>query len=60
MTLTEINGVKFNLPALLRIAEAAKRGAYSGSDRTIIEVFISLVNAVMAERDESGKGAGTP
>lgn len=55
MTLTVINGEKFNLPALLRMAERAKRHTWLGSDRNIIDVFARLVIAVMAERGQSGK-----
>lgn len=50
MKLTTINGEKFNLPAMLKIAERAKHEMWSGSDRNLIEVFERLVKAVMAER----------
>lgn len=53
MTLTELNGQKFNLPALLKVAEQAQRNAYCGSDRNVIGVFVELVKCLIAERSAS-------
>jgi hypothetical protein len=56
--LTEVGGEKFNLSAMLTICRRAKKEVYSGSDRTLIDVYMRLIKAVMREHPGSGPQRG--
>lgn len=47
--LTTINGAKYNVPAILRMIDAEARGAYRGSERTMIELVARLIRDQQAE-----------
>jgi len=48
-SLTDLGAEKFNVPAILRIIDAEAKGAYGGSERTMIELVARLIRAQDAE-----------
>lgn len=47
--LTQIGNEKYNVPAILHMIDAEARGAYGGSERTMIQLVASLIRAQHAE-----------
>jgi len=47
--LTVLGDEKYNVPAILRMIDAEAKGAYGGSERTMIELVARLIRAQEAE-----------
>jgi hypothetical protein len=47
--LTQLGAEKYNIPAILRMVDAEARGAYGGSERTMIELVARLIRTQQAE-----------